>query len=135
MTDNASTAVKPLMPLNGDHGAPTFNSDHPSELLHFFHQLEILFLCCGITSDVEKKDYVISYVDALLADLWEGIPSFKSDANTYNKFKAAVLNRYHDHDCKYNVSDLDMLIGEHQHLSIHLLNELSEYHLHFQIPP
>jgi hypothetical protein len=36
------------------------------------------------------------------------------------------------HDRKYNVSDLDMLIGERQRLGIRSLNELSEYHLRFQ---
>jgi hypothetical protein len=132
MTDPASPAVKPLMPLNGDRGAPSFNPDRPSELSRFFRQLEALFIRCGITSDVEKKDYVISYVDASLADLWEGIPSFKSDANTYDEFKAAILDCYSDHDRKYNVSDLDMLIGERQRLGIRSLNELSEYHLRFQ---
>jgi hypothetical protein len=84
------------MPLNGDRGAPSFNPDRPSELSRFFRQLEALFIRCGITSDVEKKDYVISYVDASLADLWEGIPSFKSDANTYDEFKAAILDCYSD---------------------------------------
>ncbi|KIJ91904.1 hypothetical protein K443DRAFT_68365, partial [Laccaria amethystina LaAM-08-1] len=58
------------MPLKGDRGAPTFNPDRPSELSRFFRQLEALFLRSGITSDEEKKDYVISYVDASLADLW-----------------------------------------------------------------
>jgi len=120
------------MPLKGDHGAPTFNPDHPSKLLHFFHQLEALFLRCGITSNEEKKDYVISYIDASLADLWEGIPLFKSATGTYDEFKATVLECYTDNDCKYNVLDLDMLIGERQHLGIHLLNELSKYHLCFQ---
>jgi len=129
---DASTAVKPLMPLKGDRGAPTFNPDRPSELSHFFHQLEALFLHSGITSNEEKKDYVISYIDASLADLWEGIPSFKSATGTYDEFKAAVLKCYTDNDHKYNVSDLDMLIGECQHLGIHSLNKLSEYHLHFQ---
>jgi len=129
---DASTAVKPLMPLKGDCGAPTFNPDHPSELLHFFHQLEALFLCSGITSNEEKKDYVISYIDTLLANLWEGIPSFKSATGTYDEFKATVLECYTDNDHKYNVLDLNMLIGECQHLGIHLLNELSKYHLCFQ---
>jgi hypothetical protein len=131
MTDPASPAVKPLMPLNGDRGAPSFNPDCPSELSRFFRQLEPLFIRCGITSDVEKKDYVISYVDASLTDLWEGIPSFKSEASTYDEFKAAILDCYSDHR-KYNVSDLDMLIGECQHLGICSLNALSEYHLRFQ---
>jgi len=129
---DASTAVKPLMPLKGDHGAPTFNPDRPSELSRFFRQLEALFLRSGITSNEEKKDYVISYIDALLADLWEGIPSFKSATGTYDEFKATVLECYTDNDRKYNVSDLDMLIGKCQRLGIRSLNELSEYHLRFQ---
>jgi len=119
---DTSTAVKPLMPLKGDRGAPTFNPDRPSKLSRFFHQLEALFLHSGITSNEEKKDYVISYIDALLANLWEGIPSFK----------AAVLECYTDNDCKYNVLDLNMLIGKRQRLGIRSLNELSEYHLCFQ---
>jgi len=129
---DTSTAVKPLMPLKGDCGAPTFNPDRPSELSRFFRQLEASFLRSGITSNKEKKDYVISYIDASLADLWEGIPSFKSTTATYDEFKAAILECYTDNDCKYNVSDLDMLIGECQCLGIRSLNELSEYHLHFQ---
>jgi hypothetical protein len=129
---DAPTSAKPLMPLKGDRGAPTFNPDRPSELSRFFRQLEALFLRSGITSDEEKKDYVISYVDASLADLWEGIPSFKSATSTYDDFKAAVLECYTDQDRKYNVSDLDMLIGERQRLGIRSLNELSEYHLRFQ---
>jgi len=129
---DASTAVKPLMPLKGDRGAPTFNPDHPSKLSRFFCQLEALFLCSGITSNEEKKDYVISYIDASLANLWEGIPSFKSATATYDQFKAAILKCYMDNDRKYNVSDLDMLIGECQRLGIHSLNELSEYHLCFK---
>jgi len=68
---DASTTVKPLMPLKGDRGAPTFHPDCPSELSCFFRQLEALFLHSGITSNEEKKDYVISYINALLADLWE----------------------------------------------------------------
>ena len=130
--ENTSASVKPLMPLKGDRGAPTFNPERPSKLSRFFRQLEALFLRSGITSDVEKKDYVISYIDASLADLWEGIPSYKSAADSYDAFKAAVLDSYSDHDRKYNVSDLDMLIGERQRLGIRSLNELSEYHLRFQ---
>ena len=130
--DNIYTAAKPLMPLKGDRGAPTFNTERPSELPRFFRQLEALFLRSGITSNMEKKDYVISYIDASLADLWEGIPSFKSETDSYDIFKAAVLDSYSDHDRKYNVSDLDMLIGERQRLGIRSLNELSEYHLRFQ---
>jgi len=129
---DTSTAVKPLMPLKGDCGAPTFNPDCPSKLSRFFRQLEALFLRSGITSNEEKKDYVISYIDALLANLWEGIPSFKSTTATYDEFKAAILECYMDNDCKYNVSDLDMLIGERQRLGIHSLNKLSKYHLCFQ---
>ena len=134
MSDRGDTSpsVKPLMPLKGDRGAPTFNPDRPSELSRFFRQLEALFLRSGITSNEEKKDYVISYIDASLADLWEGIPSLKSSTGTYDEFKTAVLECYMDNDRKYNVSDLDMLIGERQHLGIHSLNELSKYHLRFQ---
>jgi hypothetical protein len=130
--DDTAPSVKPLMPLKGDRGAPTFNPERPSELPRFFRQLEALFLRSGITSNEEKKDYVISYIDASLADLWEGIPSFKSATATYDTFKAAVLACYTDNDRKYNVSDLDMLIGERQRLGIRSLNELSEYHLRFQ---
>jgi len=120
------------MLLKGDRGAPTFNPDRPSKLSHFFCWLEALFLRSGITSNEEKKDYIISYIDTSLANLWEGIPSFKSATATYDEFKATVLECYMDNDRKYNVSDLDMLIGECQHLGIHSLNELSKYHLCFQ---
>lgn len=128
----APTAPAALIPLKGDRGAPTFDPTRPNELPRFFGQLELLFKRCNITINTEKKFYAVSYVSNELADLWEAVPEYDDVNKTYNDFKKALLGSYTDEDNKYDMRDLDLLVGERQRLGVHALADLTDYHLRFK---
>ena len=44
------------MPGRGERSAPTFDKSKPHKLIHFFDELEHLFICIGVTNETEKKD-------------------------------------------------------------------------------
>jgi hypothetical protein len=61
----------PVMPLRGKRIASKFDSAESNDLICFFKQLEIIFNCCKIVSDVEKKEYTTSYISSEVTDSWD----------------------------------------------------------------
>ncbi|KAG5719790.1 hypothetical protein E4T56_gene7271 [Termitomyces sp. T112] len=64
------------MPLRNDTTVPKWDESHPRELLQYFKELEYLFADCGITDDMQKKEYAAQYVSYDTAETWLGLPEF-----------------------------------------------------------
>ena len=122
------------IPGRGERGAPTVDITKPRQLVRFFKELEPLFTRANITSDQEKKDMVLKYVDLELEDVWARYPEYKTQATPYSAFKDAILAHYPDAtgDYMYSLADIDRLIGERYRIGIRTLDDLTEYHNQFE---
>jgi hypothetical protein len=126
-----ATPLPLLMPLKGDRTAPTFDPASPHTLLQYLAQVDCLLPQSRIDNPKECKDYVISFIEPDLQDLWEAFPEYSDATKTFDDFKEALLRSYTDKDNCYNMHKLNQLIGEHQRLGIHNLQDLTIYHLRF----
>ena len=132
-TRTTPTMTTAHMPSRGERAAPTFDKAKPRKLPRFFQELEYLFARANITSDSEKKDHVLRYVEFEIEQIWKTFPEYKNGIKTYSDFKDAILVHYPDAsgDYVYSLHDMDLLIGERQRLGIATSQDLSDYHLQF----
>jgi hypothetical protein len=123
------------MPFRGEWCAPSFNKAKPRELVRFFKELERLFVRAAVTSEEEKKEQVLRYIDFEIEEFWETLPEYKNPLATYDEFKAAILSLYPDAsgDYIYSLSDVDFLIRERQELGINNATDLADFHLRFHM--
>ena len=121
------------MPARGERAAPTFDTSKPRELIRFFEELEYLFTCASLEEESEKKKHVLCYVEFDVEQIWKTFPEYSDPTETYTAFKNAILVHYPDAsgDNVYSLHDMDLLIGERQHLGISTTTDLSDYHLKF----
>ncbi len=84
-------------------------------------------------NDAEKKGHATRYASIEVADIWETLPEFSNNADTFDDFKKAIQELYPaaDEDYKYTLADMDILIGNRQRLGIHSLADLADYHAQF----
>ncbi|KZS99526.1 uncharacterized protein LAESUDRAFT_765435 [Laetiporus sulphureus 93-53] len=121
------------MPFRGDRSAPVFDPDQPRTLFRFFDDLKILFNHCQITSEADKKLRVKQYLNIDVADLVESLPEYIDPLKIYRDLKPAIQELYLDMDTewKWEVWDMDLLIGERARLRIQTIAELENYHREF----
>ena len=126
-------ATPPTMPAQGEHSAPTFDRTRPRELPRFFSDLDRLFKIHNKLTKTKKKEYVVYYTDFETKQTWSSLKEFSDITKSYLEFKKEMLSHYPDMTGKYvySIRDMDMLIGEQQHLGFNNMTELSEFHLQF----
>ena len=120
------------MPLKGDRTAPTFDPANPHTLPRFLTQVERLLARSAINDQNERKEYLVSFVDPDLQDIWEAFPEYTDANKSFDDLKDALLKSYTDEDSRYDMRELDQLIGERQRLGMHSLQDLTAYHLRFR---
>ena len=100
----------------------------------FFKQLEHLFACIGITSDKDKKEHVLEYVDFNIEQLWKIFPEYADQTKTYKDFKTAIESHYPDPDSDhvYGPRDLEALIENHLRDGIQTTDDLQAFHLSYK---
>lgn len=86
----------------------------PKQLNRLFRDLEVLFVRGGVTSEQEKKDHILNYVDLNLEEIWARYLEYKDQNVLYSGFKAAILQHYPvaAGDYLYLLADLNALVGE-----------------------
>jgi hypothetical protein len=121
------------MPFRGEETAPVFDKSRSREFPRFFDDLEHLFTRANITTEAEKKRWLLRYVDFETEQSWKALPEFRSATTSYADFKKAILVFYPDAsgDYVYSVYDLNLLVQERLRLGITLARDLSDYHLQF----
>jgi hypothetical protein len=122
----------PSMPGRGHATAPKFNPLFPRELRRYFKDVELLCATCGITTDEEKKQQVLRYVDTDTADLWELRPEYAA-AHSYEDFKTAIEKLYPGagDERKWSIADMDRLLGEQLRVGILDSQGLGAYYRSF----
>ena len=115
-----------FMPARGEDAAPIFNELRPRELSRFFDELEYLFKRAAITSEADKKNYTLRYVDF-------DIEEFDDPTKTYAEFKAGILDRYPEasEENRYCFSDIDILIDKRLQLGINSVKDLADFTMRF----
>src|SRR6266545_1101265 len=113
------------MPVYGERRAPIFEHDQPRTLRQYFAQLDRLFAQCMITTDLEKKDFATSFLNADIAEFWEALPEFISTTTTYLQFRYRVLDLYNQ------IHDLERLVSDHVQSGIRSPQDLSAFHLRY----
>ena len=128
-----TVAATYVMPMHNERAAPTFNSSKPRELFRYFEDLEQLMKHAAIDNKQEKKQQVLHYVDFSTEQIWKTFPEFLDNNETYTNFKDKILVHYLDTSGSfvYSIKDMDLLIGECQHIGISSTKDLSNYHLQF----
>src|SRR6266581_1601424 len=119
------------MPVRGERRAPIFDHEQPSMLRQYFAQLDRLFTRCAITSDLEKKDFATSFLEADIADCWEALPEFINATKTYAQFRYRLFDLYNQITDRYSLHDLACLIADQNSSGIQSLQELSTFHLRY----
>src|SRR5215470_18993123 len=122
MSAAPAAAHAQTMPARGHSTAPKFDPTQPRELRRYFDEIELQFARCNVTDGQDKKRFARHYVDIDTAALWDSIPE-TDGASTWAQYKTAIIALYPRaaEDRKWNVSDVDKLIGEHLHIGIHNL--------------
>jgi len=121
------------MPIRGERGAPTFDQKQPNDLGRYFEQLETLFVRCQVQDDANKKKFTVSFVGSTVADSWEALPEYKDNTKTYVHFKECLFKIYNQVSLRYILSDLDRLVGKWQRLEMRSLQDLTDFHLRFNV--
>ncbi len=119
------------MPVRGERSAPIFDPSQPSSLRQYFAHLEKLFTRCAITNELEKKEYTSSYPSWNVASSWETLPEYTDASKSYTNLKDRLLDLYNQSTMRYTYSDLERLVSEQSRLHLRSLQDLSEFHLHF----
>ena len=73
------------------------------------------------------------YVNIGVQCLWKAIPEYKVTMTSFTDFKKAVLKYYSkaSGDFIYTLHDMDVLVGECQHLKFSSAIKLNTFHLQF----
>ena len=73
------------------------------------------------------------YVNISVQQLWKAILEYKVTMTSFSDFKKAVLKYYPEAsgDFIYTLCNMDVLIGEHQHLGFSSTIKLNTFHLQF----
>ena len=133
ISTTATMATSYTMPMCNERTAPTFDSLKPRELSRYSEDLEQLMRRAAITSEEEKKQQVLCYVDFNREQIWKTFSKFIDNNKIYNDFKDAILVHYPDGSGNfvYSIIDMDLLIGERQRVGITSTKDLSNHHLQF----
>ncbi|KAJ6564457.1 hypothetical protein B0H19DRAFT_889503, partial [Mycena capillaripes] len=121
------------MPARGDRNAPQFDSRKPHELRRYFTNLEFLFTRAAVTDDTEKKKHATRFLSVDDQEIWEALETFTDITKTYADFKASVLKLYagNDEDCRFELGDLDALIGQYSRVGILSMEDLTTFYRQF----
>jgi hypothetical protein len=123
--------ISQFMPFCREEGAPILNRTELSSLRRYFVQLKMLFTCCGITDNLEKKMHATPYLECDLADQWEALREFSEETKTYADFKACLFDNYNLNIPPYTLFDLEKVVSDQFHGGFPTLQALSEFHLQF----
>ena len=101
------------MPARNHSSAPRFDPIRPRELPAYFEELEALLASANITQPQSKKTHAKRYAPTDDGEFWASLPEFLHPV-TYEDFKAKVLAQYPGatEEWKYNLADIDKLVGE-----------------------
>ncbi|KAJ6477193.1 hypothetical protein C8R47DRAFT_1289804 [Mycena vitilis] len=121
------------MPARGDRNAPQFDSRKPHELRRYFTDLEFLLARAAITDDTQQKQHATRFLSVEDQEIWEALTSFTDNTKTYVEFKAAVLKLYagNDEDRRFELGDLDALIGQYSRVGILSMEDLTTFYRQF----
>ncbi|KAF7372028.1 hypothetical protein MVEN_00061100 [Mycena venus] len=105
------------MPARGDRNAPQFDSSKPHELRH----------------STDRKKHATRFLSVEDQETWEALPSFQEARNSYAEFKADVLKLYagNDEERRFELSDMDALIGHYSRVGILSLEDLTTFYRKF----
>src|SRR5438270_10018103 len=121
------------MPVRGERRAPIFDHKQPSMLRQYFAQLDRLFTQCVITSDLKKKDFATLFLEADIANCWEALPEFIDVTKIYVQFRYRLFDLYNQITDCYSLHNLACLIADQNSSGIQSLQELSTFHLHYNV--
>ncbi|KAF8155288.1 hypothetical protein K438DRAFT_1777658 [Mycena galopus ATCC 62051] len=121
------------MPARGDRNAPQFDSAKPHELRRYFTDLEFLLTRAAVASDAEKKQHATCFLSVEDQEIWEGLPTFTDQNKSYAEFKSAVLKLYagNNEERRFELSDLDSLIGQYSRVGILTIADLTAFYRQF----
>jgi hypothetical protein len=121
------------MPARGNCNAPQFDSTKPHELRCYFTDLEFLLDRAAVTDDTEMKKHATRFLSIEDQEIWEGLPSFKAAQKSFSDFKAAILKLYsgNNEDHRFELNDLDALVGQYSQVGILSLNDLKMFYRQF----
>ena len=118
--------------MRTDTAAPSFNPEHPRELLHYFMELELLMASARVTAEQECKLLATRYIPFDDCQLWSGLPEFSPNL-TYEEFKVAILKLYPGamEEQTFMFVDINRVTSKQLWLGIQSKEELVAYHRQF----
>ena len=80
------------IPKPGEENAPTFNPEKSEGLGRFFECMEDWFADEGIVDDLDKKRYIVKYLDPESESQWRALSKFQG--GSFQEFQSQVMASY-----------------------------------------
>lgn len=83
-----------LMVNCADPRAPYLDKSDPTSLAQYLYHLDKEFARMGITSNAEKKEWSIYYLEIDTATIWEAMPEYKKEDVPYKAYIRTIIHLY-----------------------------------------
>ncbi|VDC04559.1 unnamed protein product [Peniophora sp. CBMAI 1063] len=122
-----------MIPARGASAAPKLDVKDPHTIRVFWRNLDFLFDSCRVNDDLEKKKHVTRLAPLSEVEIWEELAEFTDNTKTYNDFKKAVNELYPGtgDTQKYDIEDLDLIVGSRAWPGMSTLVEFADYERNF----
>lgn len=120
------------LPQRHSDKAPRFDPNHPTTLLEYFEDYEIIADAAQLTPDLKIK-HSRRYLDRSDADLWESLTA--AGQQDWDIYKTAVIAQYPGaaDDERWTMNDLDRLCDHQQGYEIKTLAEFGNFDRQFSV--
>jgi len=118
------------LPFRRQVGAPRFDPANLCSIWHYFKDLELLLVKHKVSSDAEKKQAAVNYLDLEVECLWKLALLFSDPTCPYEDFKVEIIGMYPEVSAEhlYTISTLNQLISDCTRSPIRSAKELGKYH-------
>ena len=109
--------------------APSYDRNHPEELLRYIKDVEKEMICAGVVSDQDKKDWLRHYTNQHSSDKWTVLGTYPTGHDTYNDFKKELVSHYSEatDSLEGSIAHLDKLCTKSKPLTTENLSVMLEF--------
>ena len=117
------------MPNRRDNKAPSYDRNHPEELLCYIEDVEKEMVRASIFGNQDKKDWLRHYADQCSSDEWTVLETYPTGYGTYDDFKEELVSHYPEatDSLEGSIARLDKLCAKSKPLTTENLSVMLEF--------